>query len=45
MKFTEYLNNIFWHKNITKTRKLKIYGINEKVLYGCETWTIDERSK
>jgi len=36
------LNSIWWHKNITKNRKLYIYQtiIQNILLYGAEVWKI-----
>jgi len=44
-KATNALNSIWWHKNITKNRKLYIYQtiIQSILVYGAEVWTISTR--
>ena len=39
------LNSIWWHKNITKNRKLYIYQtiIQSILVYGAEVWQIPTR--
>jgi len=39
------LNSIWWHKNITKSRKLYIYQtiIQSILVYGAEVWQIPNR--
>jgi hypothetical protein len=39
------LNSIWWHKNITKSRKLCIYQIIIQIIlvYGAEVWQIPTR--
>jgi hypothetical protein len=39
------LNSIWWHKNITKNRKLYIYQtlIQSILMYGAEVWQIPTR--
>jgi hypothetical protein len=39
------LNSIWWHKNITKNRKLYIYQtiIQSILMYGAEVWKISTK--
>jgi len=43
--FINALNSIWWHKNITKNRKLYIYQtiIQSILVYGAEVWQIPAR--
>jgi len=44
-KAVNALNSIWWHKNITKNRKLYIYRtiIQSILVYGAEVWQIPTR--
>ena len=44
-KAINVLNSIWWHKNITKNRKLYIYQtiIQSILVYGAEVWQIPTR--
>ena len=44
-KVMNALNSIWWHKNITKNRKLCIYQtiIQSILIYGAEVWQIPTR--
>jgi len=41
----DHLNSIWWHRNITKNRKLYIYRtiIQSILVYGAEVWQIPTR--
>lgn len=44
-KIIRWLNSIYWSREITKRRKLKIYETMTKItlLYGAETWSMKQK--